>query len=460
MDTYHLLGLGPGFIRESLLLWGLFAIVLLYLARSHAHLLLLSMMRVMTRGLRVLAALFWRMRKRLQVIQTEMLVSALREEVERQLQRDFKSLAKTVHRELSEFPTLHREVNALVARIEQDYEASLEIPPEPPAWLGAVDAVKQNASGSGPALAEILNGMHSTLARASSDALEEYRYASRKRHLLLRHTAPYWRKVVAKLQHMEKLISGLSDQSLVTDKHMGQFKQLRSEAPQPGMSTQLRFMARFVLSVLLLSGFVILAVSEAALLHVPMVRLLGEPMRVFAWPLSAIGAWVFVGTPVLLGGMLLELGQFTQLMPSLGALPDRLRIQLRVVLMILIVMVLGLVGSLVALGTPLPGNGTMGYFSLFTMVALSLLSSLLLLGAEMPLEVALRSGRQVAMSLFVGLLGMLALLLRLGSWVSHLGGGFLVRLYDLAIFLPLIIDEAWAARRQRHAAMSAERLES
>lgn len=460
MNTYNLLKIGPGFIQESMLLWGLFAVVLLYLARNHAHLLLLSMTRVMARGLRGLAALLWRMRKQLQVLQTEMLVSGQREDVERKLKRDFQTLAKTVHRELSNYPTLNREVNALVTHIERDYQASVEIPPEPQNWLGAVDSITKAASGSGPALAEILEGMHSTLARASNDALEEYRYASRKRHLLLRRTAPQWRKVVTTLQRLERLISGLSDQILLTDSHMRTFRQLRSELLVPGVSLQMRFLARFILSILMLIGMGILATSEMTLLQAAMVRLLTTPLHVFAWPFPEIGAWVLVSTPILLGGMLLELGQFTQLTPQLGSLPARLRAQIGVVLTLLIFMLIGLVGALVTLGTPLPVGGNLGHASVFTEVSLSCLFFVLLLGAEWPFEAALHSGRQVGMSLFVGSLGLFILFLRLCAWALHFSGLVLVRMYDLVIFLPIVIDEAWIARRNRHATVSEERLES
>lgn len=463
MDVYNLLSLGPGLIWESIVLWGLFALVLLYLARTHAHRLLLGLSRALARALRGLAALLWRLRRSGQSLQAEVMEAAARAEAERRLTRDFRRLADVVRNELGEYPSLHRQATEQITRIERDYEASVEIPPAPPNWLEAVDAVAHTSGGAEPALAKILDAMHSTLTRASHDALEEYRYASRKRHLLLRRAAPQWRKTAAILERMERTVMELADRVALTDTHMGEFERVRSEPPVPGLALQLRYLTRFTLAILMLGGFGVLVAGELSLLQPPLTRLLAAQPQVFGWSLPEISAWALVSAPILLGALLLELGRLTRLLPGLGVLQERVRGRLMAVLVILVFLQLAFMAALVVFGSPVPvGPVPPGAAPVFAAGGLSILLALLLLATELPFEAALRSGRQVGMSLLVAVLGLFAMLSRMLAWSAHLGGQIAVRIYDLVIFLPLVIDEAWAARRQRNAQASStiERLES
>ncbi|OBS08639.1 hypothetical protein [Acidihalobacter prosperus] len=468
MDVYKLLTLGPGLVWESMLLWGLFALVFLYLARTHAHRLLFGLSRVLARGLRSLAALFWRLRRRSQALQIEMLDAAARAEAARVLTRDFQRLADVVRKELGEYPSLHRQASEQIVRIERDYEASVEIPPAPPDWLEAVDAVAHTADGADPALARILDAMHSTLTRASHDALEEYRYASRKRHLLLRRAASQWRKTAGILDRMDRTVTELDDRVALADRHMAAFERIRREPPTAGFALQLRYLAHFVLSLLMLGGFAVLAAGELALLHLPLHHLLARQPEALGLGLPQIAGWALVAAPVLLGALLLELGRMTRLLPGLGALQVRLRAQLMAVVAALAGVQIVFVAALVAYGSP-PVQAaagaavSVGAAPVFASAGLSILLALLLLATELPFEAALRSGRQVGMSLLVALLGLFAMLSRILAWIAHLAGQLLVRVYDLVIFLPLAVDEAWTARRLRNRAAGAagtERLES
>lgn len=466
MDVYGILTLEPGLEWESALLWGLFALVLLYLARTHAHRLLFGVSRALARVLRGAAALIWRLRRRAVALQTEMLAAAAQAAAARSVKRDYRRLADTVRGELSEFPTLSRQVGELCVRMERDYEASAEVPPVPPNWLEAVDAVAHSGKGADPALANILDAMHSTLTRASHDALEEYRYASRKRHISLRRIAPSWRKAARVLERMERTVGELGDRVAAADGHWQSFEQVRQTPPKPSLSLQLRYLTYFLLSLAMLAGFGVVAGGQLALLHLPLNRLLAGQPAVLGATLGEVAAWALVCAPLLLGGLLLELGRMTRLLPVLGGLPGRLRRRAMIWLTALATLILVFQALLVALGGHAPVEPPLppGAAPVFAAVGLSMLLGLLLMAVELPFETALRSGRQVGMSLLVAALGLGAILSRVAAWLVHLAGLIAVRAYDLVIFLPLVIDEAWTARRRRNAAESEgaaeERLES
>lgn len=467
MDVYGILTLEPGFEWESALLWGLFALVLLYLARTHAHRLFFGVSRALARALRGLAALIWRLRRRAVTLQTEMLNSAAQAAAARSVKRDYRRLTGTVRGELSDFPSLSRQVGELCVRMEQDYEASTEVPPVPPNWLEAVDAVAHSGRGADPALANILDAMHSTLTRASHDALEEYRYASRKRHNSLRRIAPSWRKATRVLERMERTVGELDDRMTAADEHWQAFEQVRQMPLKPSLSLQLRHLTYFLLALAMLAGFGVVAGGQLALLHSPLNRLLAGEPAVLGQSLGTVAAWALVCAPVLLGGLLLELGRMTRLLPILGGLPSRLRLRAMSWLAALAILILVFQALLVALGghTPVEPPLPPGAAPVLAAVGLSVLLGLLLMAIELPFETALRSGRQVGMSLLIAILGLGAILARVTAWVVHLVGLIAVRAYDLVIFLPLVIDEAWAARRRRNHAVEAsdtteERLES
>jgi len=125
----------------------------------------------------------------------EVLLSAGRDAAERIIEREIERMDATVRRDLAEYPSLHRKISEALAKIDEDYKESTEVPPTPPAWVKAVEAVAKIPTGKGdPMVGNVLDDIHQSLIKANTKATEEYRKSSHERHELLKNMMPRWRK--------------------------------------------------------------------------------------------------------------------------------------------------------------------------------------------------------------------------------------------------------------------------
>ena len=69
----------------------------------------------------------------------EVLLAAGREAAERMIEREFDRVEATVQKDLAGYPALQRKLSEEITRIDEDYERSAEVPPEPPGWTKAVE---------------------------------------------------------------------------------------------------------------------------------------------------------------------------------------------------------------------------------------------------------------------------------------------------------------------------------
>ena len=100
-------------------------------------------------------------------------------------EREFHRVNATVARDLSGYPGLNRRIADQIQRIDEDFRASTDVPPTPPAWTQAVAAVANVPSTGDPVVGRILGDIHKTIQNSEKSAIEAYRKASQKRHLLL-----------------------------------------------------------------------------------------------------------------------------------------------------------------------------------------------------------------------------------------------------------------------------------
>ena len=73
----------------------------------------------------------------------EVLLAAGREAKERIIEREFERIDTAVRRDLAECPTVHRRLTEQATALEEDHEQSKEVPPAPPGWVKAVQAVAE-----------------------------------------------------------------------------------------------------------------------------------------------------------------------------------------------------------------------------------------------------------------------------------------------------------------------------
>jgi len=212
MSSGDLFLLVPGAPLLSGVIWLVVGVALLYLARSGAHQAIASASRLLHHACKLAARSILLAEQRLKQRNNEVLLAAGREAAERIIEREFERIDASVRRDLAEYPALQRQMSDAITRLEQDYHASSEVPPEPPAWAKVVDAVAKIAPKE-PVVGEILEDIHDSMVRAQRTAIEQYRNDNSKRHRILSRMMPLWRKVARVLGEMDKRVTRLLERS-------------------------------------------------------------------------------------------------------------------------------------------------------------------------------------------------------------------------------------------------------
>ena len=191
MAFSDLLGITPNPVASASI-WVVLLITLLYFARSSGHKLVLTFSRTLHDTMRLGSHALANAERALRARNREVLLAAGREAKERIIDREFDRVADAVEKDLGSYPQFQRNLSDVIVRIEEDYQKTMDVTPDPPGWVKAVDEVAKIDARSDNMVGTILGDIHKSLVRAHEQALEEYRGASRKRHELLRRMVPGW----------------------------------------------------------------------------------------------------------------------------------------------------------------------------------------------------------------------------------------------------------------------------
>lgn len=448
MTWNNILTVWSGSLWVFYLFWGALAVILLYLARSRAHELLYAVSRALGRWLRMAARALSLVRVRLLGLHRTLIAAMAQDQAERRIERSFHRLAHAVESDLDAFPQLQRRLTDQIERIERDYDESADTPPIPPQWLEAVDAIARTQSAGDSSVAGILDAMHGTLTRATHDALDEFRFSSRKRHGLLRRMLPYWRRAARMLARMNNDVASIARRAESVDAMIVGYEGLRDSPPVLSLGVRTSYWMRCLVALVVLALLAVAVVAEHSLLQVPLQRLLPGVSGVFGFPLADIESWGLIGAEVGFGALLLEVNRTTRLFPALGVLERRTRVRAGALLTLLWIATVAFAGSLVVLDAPVGIELGRSVAQVGGVVLLSVL----LLPTAIALEMALSMGRGVLMDLVSGFLALSSLALRAASWLMRLAGRVSIYAYDVVIFLPLAIEALLAVRRRRKAA--------
>lgn len=457
MESSTLLTLWANSAPLSLLAWITLVLSALYLARSRAHALIQVSSRTLVRQLRhlarrlIAAGAFIRRRNR------DYLRALARNQADRSLDHEFRQVALGVERDLATFPILYRRLSEQIARVEQDYRESVETPPRPPEWLEAMSALTRGPGRNDPAVQRILEDLNNTLDRAAHQALLEYRTAHRQRHRLLARMQTYWRMMERRLGSMEATIAELNRRSKRIDRAMLRFQNRR---PEPTVKKIGRAASvRFLIATAILTAAIPVAVVAFQLIARPIAEITAGTDAMAGVPFYAVTAVALLATEIVAGALVLESMAITQLLPAVAALEPHIRNRLRVSAAgIFLLTIMGaaalawtrdylinqdiaVIELLQAGQASFPGP-EFHWIPAAVHSALALGLGFLLGCLAIPLESALQSGQFVLGSL-------LALSLTAAGELCHLGallgagiGRFLIRAYDLIIFMPLRL-ESW-----------------
>jgi hypothetical protein len=442
----------------SVVIWLVILAALLYLARSPVHRVILSASRGLHRALRLSAFSVMRAEDRLSQRNREVLLASGREAAERIVEREFDRIDDTVHRELAGYPELHRRMGEEITAIEEDHRNSSEVPPSPPGWTEAVDAVGRIPAKADPMVSNVLEDIHKSLVKAHEKATTEYRKATSRRHKLLEKMRPHWRRLQQKVNHVDKNVESLLERSKVIDRQMEEYEQTVN-----GTDRAVRMLSSSSLNQFFISLFVLLIAVGGATINFyliarPMAEMVGGTSSIAGYRTADIAALVIIFVEVSMGLFLMESLRITRLFPVIGALNDRQRHRMIGVTFTILLALASVEAGLAYMreilmqqelatqailsgeGGAAAGGESIRWITTAAQMGLGFILPFALVFVAIPLETFVQSLRTVLGLVGVGLLRVLAFTLRLLASGSRYLGQLLVDLYDLLIFAPLWVE--------------------
>jgi len=451
-------------------LWFVILTIVLYIARTHAHRAITSISRVLHNAMRVSAHSVMLAEKKLIQRNTEVLLTQGREATERIIEREFERVDATVRRDLAEYPALHRHLSEEITKIDEDYNESIDVPPAPPGWVKAVEAVAKIPSTKGdPMVGNVLEDIHQSLIKANIKATEEYRKASHKRHQILNSMMPHWRKVRQSLTQVDKNINSLLQRSTTIDRHMEEYEGIIRKSDRSVRMLSSSSMTQFFISAFVLAIAVGGAVINFQLIARPLSEMVGGSSMLMGFQINKVAAMVIILVELAMGLFLMESLRITRLFPVIGALNDKVRIRMVwtffSILLFLACVEAGLAFMREILmeedaatrailrgaeaTTEIATGGDYLWITTAAQMGMGFVLPFALMFVAIPLETFVHSLRTVVGIVSVGLLRALAWLLRLLGNVARFAGVAIVNIYDLMIFGPLWIERIVKGRQTK-----------
>jgi hypothetical protein len=268
---------------------------------------------------------------------------------------------------------------------------------------------------------------------------------------------PDCRLIQQTLGHVNKTVESVIERSLAIDRHMEEYETIvrgenRAESVLSSSSIVYFFISALVLAVATAG-----AAINFTLIARPMAEMVGGTNFIGAFRTADIAALVIIMVEISMGLFLMESLRITRLFPVIGALTDKMRLQMIVITFAILLMMASVEAGLaymreVLLQDELATNALLRSDSTGSMVnqhlwittaaqmGMGFILPFALVFVAIPLETFVHSLRTVVGLTGIAILRALALILRvLGNGARHLGV-LAQRLYDLPLFLPLWVE--------------------
>lgn len=464
MSLTEILNIWPNSQVLSIIIVLATAVLLLYLARSPAHKAIYSLSRVLHNGFRLMARSVLLAEQRVVRRNKEVLLTTGAEAVERLIEREFHRVDAVVKRDLGGYPALQRSLADQVARIDDDYRESSELPLPPPDWVKAVDTLaKLPAKGNGW-LENILNEVHKTAVAQHKSAMEEYRNAVGERHSLLQKMRPYWRKLSQTLDEVGKTITGLQERSRVIDNRMTEYEEIRNKTDKAARMLTSSASTQFFISAFVLLIAIGGAIINFNLIALPMSEMVGGGSYIGNFKTSDIAALVIILVEVAMGLYLMESLRITRLFPVIGHMDDKMRTRMIWVTFAILLTLAGVESALAFMRDRIAADmqalrqtlaqvetphSVNSWIPTVGQMVLGFILPFALTFVGIPLESFVQSSRTVIGSGVAALLKAIAFVLRLLGNIAKYAGEMLVNLYDLLTFPLLWVENLIRNREPR-----------
>ena len=452
-----LLGITPWPV-VSALLWIVLIVTALYFARPTAHRAIRAAAGALHRSLRLASLAVGKAEANLRKRNREVLLAAGREAKERVIEREFDRVSESVRKDLSKYAALHRSLSDSIGRIEADHQEAVEVPPDPPGWVKAVEAVAKIDSREGRVgIGNVLGDIHRSLVKAHQEAMVAYREASAKRHTLLHRMRPEWRQIQQTLGHVRKSVDSLLHRSVTIDRHMKEYEDIVSGQDRAASILSSSSLVYFFVSALVLAVAVGGATINFSLIARPMAEMVGGTSLIGGMRTADIAALVIIMVEISMGLFLMESLRITRLFPVIGALPDKVRVRMVWITFTILFLLASVEAGLaymrevllhdeLATNALLRGDETAtlsGQYLWITTAAqmgMGFILPFALTFVAIPLETFVHSLRTVVGLAGIALLRFTALLLRLLGNAFRYLGTLAEQLYDLPLFIPLWLE--------------------
>jgi hypothetical protein len=386
-------------------------------------------------------------------------LAAGRESKERIVEREFDRVNETVRKDLANYSALHRSLSESINRIEEDHQQAVDVPPDPPGWVKAVEAVANIDAREGRLrVGTVLSDIHKSLVKAHQEAMTMYREASAKRHSLLRKMRPEWRKLQQTLGQVGKNVDSLLSRSVTIDRHMQEYEDIVKGEDRAVSILSSSSLVYFFVSMLVLGVAIGGAAINFSLIARPMAEMVGGTNLIGGFRTADIAALVIIMVEISMGLFLMESLRITRLFPVIGALPDKVRVRMVwitfTILFLLATVEAGLaymrevlLHDELATSALLRGDDTQtltGQYLWITTAAqmgMGFILPFALTFVAIPLETFVHSLRTIIGLIVIGLLRFISLMLRVAGNACRYLGAVAENLYDLPLFIPLWLEQ-------------------
>jgi len=439
----------------------IFVTVSLYLARRPAHRAVSSLSEVLHYAFRIAAQSMRLAEQRLAQRNREVLLAAGREACERIIEREFDRVDAALRRDLAEYPALHRQLTEQIQSIDEDYQRSTQVPPDPPSppgWIKAVESVAKIPSQGDPMVANILGDIHKSLVKAQNGAVEQYRKTSHERHVLLKAMMPHWRKLLQVMGQVDKSVNRLIERSKTIDRHMDEYEQITRGTDRAARMLSSSSITQFFIASFVLAIAVGGAVINFHLIARPMSEMVGGTSQIMGFKTADIAALVIILVEIAMGLFLMESLRITRLFPVIGALDDKTRVRMVYITFAILFALAGIEAGLAYMRELLSqsdaalvaylmksdqaqGAGQGRWITTAAQMGMGFILPFALTFVAIALESFVQSLRTVLGITGVGLLRAVAFVLRLLGNIARYAGVMLVHCYDVLIFAPLWVEQ-------------------
>ena len=446
-------------IAVSAMVWGIILTLLAYFAREPMHQMIDAFSSVAKSAFQQASDALLVAATKLSERNKEVLIAAGREASEHLIDREFSRINNIVEADLAEYPSLHRKIDDVVTRLDEDYKHSSEVPPEAPGWAKAVDAVANiPASKNDPMVSQILGSIHSTLEKNHEKTLDTYRKSTNERHLLLKKMRPSWRAMNSDLKQVDQHVSALIDRSHEIDRQMEAYENIIKETDAAKKTLSSSSLTQFFIA-----GFVLLiaiggAVINFNLIARPMQEMVGGSGLLMGFRTANIAALVIILVEVAMGLFLMESLRITRLFPVIGSMNDTMRVRMIYITFSILLMLASVEAGLAYMREILAQddaalraslvNGAVEtitnsdrWITTAAQMGMGFILPFALVFVAIPMESFIHASRTVLGMSICGLLRFLATTFSIMGNSAHYLGRMFTTVYDLCIFIPLWIED-------------------